>query len=118
LSLERIFEALVNIGLSESDARVYIYLALKGPKNLRAIISSLKINQQQILLSLKYLQKNDIISQEKENHTRFVALPFEEALKLLIKTQKEQTKILKENFLQKWKAMMRARVKDKSIKQF
>jgi hypothetical protein len=32
LSLERVFKALVSGGLSETDARVNLYLALKGPK--------------------------------------------------------------------------------------
>jgi sugar-specific transcriptional regulator TrmB len=107
LSLERIFKALVSLGLSESDARVYIYLALEGPKNSRVIVRALKINHQQILKSLKNLQKKDIISQDKENKTRFIASPFEKALKLLIRKEKEQTKIFQENLLQKWNALIK-----------
>jgi sugar-specific transcriptional regulator TrmB len=107
VSLERIFQALIDLGLSEPDARVYIYLSLKGPKNREEIVQNLKINQKQILQSLKKLQNKDIISQDKENKTKFVALPFEKTLKLLIKTQKEQTKTLQDNLLQKWNTLIK-----------
>lgn len=105
--MENIFKALVGLGLSESDSRVYMYLTLKGPKNSKAIVKNLKINQQQILQSLKNLQKKEIISQDEEEKTKFVALPFERALKLLIKTQKEQTKTSQKNLLQKWNAWIK-----------
>ena len=107
MSLERVFKALVSLGLSELDARVYIYLALEGPKNSRVIVRTLKINQQQILQSLINLQKKDIISQHKENKTRFIALPFEKALKLLIRKEKEQTKTFQESLLQKWNTLIK-----------
>jgi sugar-specific transcriptional regulator TrmB len=107
LSLERVFKALVSLGLSEIDARVYIYFALKGSENSKTIVKDLKINQQQILQSLKNLQKKDIISQDKKNKTRFIALPFEKTLKLLIRKEKEQTKTFQENLLQKWNTLIK-----------
>ena len=106
MSLERIFKTLVSLGLSEPDARVYIFLALKGPKETNSIVNNLKINKQQIIQSLRNLQNKDIIVVDIEKHNTFSALPFEEALKLLIKTEKEQTKIKKENLLLNWKTML------------
>ena len=107
MSLERIFQALVNLGLSEPDAQVYIYLALKGPKNAKTIVKSLEINQKQILDILKNLKEKGIISQDEEKKTKFIALPFEKALKLLIKTEKKQTRTIQKDLLHKWKAMMK-----------
>ena len=106
MSLERVFKVLVSLGLSEPDARIYMYLALRGPKKPNDVVNNLKINQQQILQSLKNLQNKDIIFTDKKNKKLFSALSFEKTLKLLIKTQNEQTTILQENLLSNWKDMM------------
>ena len=107
MSLERVFNALLSLGLSETDARVYIFLALNGPKDAKILIEKLKISQQQILQSLRNLQNKEIILTENNNGKIFSALPFEKALKLLIKTEKEQTRNVQKNLLPKWKAMMK-----------
>jgi sugar-specific transcriptional regulator TrmB len=107
LSLERIFKALVDLGLSESDARVYIFLALKGPKEEKILTNKLKISRQQIIRSLKNLQRKGIIFADRDNLKIFSALSFDKALKLLIKTEKEQTRIKEENLFADWKTMMK-----------
>ena len=38
MSLERIFKALTNLGLSQTDARVYIHLATKGSAKAHKMI--------------------------------------------------------------------------------
>ena len=96
LSLERVFKALTSLGLSESDARVYMFLALKGPKKPDKIVDKLKISNKQIIQSLKNLQNKGIIIAELKNQNGFSALPFEEALEALIKTKKKQTKKIQE----------------------
>ena len=48
-----------------------------------------------------------IIVTDSEWYDVFVADTFEEALKLLIKTEKEQTKIKEENLLLNWKTMLK-----------
>jgi len=98
LSLERVFKALVSLGLSETDARVYIFLALKDPKKAGSIVGSLKINKQQIILGLKNLQNKGIITPIPEKQNAFSAIPFEEALELLIKTEKNKLKKCKRLF--------------------
>ena len=106
MSLERIFKALVSLGLSQTDARVYIFLALKGPKKARNIVDNLKINKQQIIHSLENLQNKGIIIADLDKKNTFSALPFEEALELLIKMEKEQAQAIqesKEELLASWK---------------
>jgi len=92
LSLERIYQALVSLGISQTEARIYIFLALKGPKKTKNIIDNLKISKQQIIQSLKNLQNRGIIITEHENKKTFSALPFEEVLESLISAEKKQTK--------------------------
>jgi sugar-specific transcriptional regulator TrmB len=110
LSLERVFKALVSVGLSEIDARVYVYLALKGPDKAGSIVDNLKMNKQQIYRSLKHLQDKRIVFADSKNQGVFSALLFEKALELLIETEKEKTEILQETkkaILQDWKTSTR-----------
>ena len=96
MSLERIFEALLSLGLSQTDARVYIYLASKGPMKARDIICNLKINKQQLYRSLKRLRNKGIVSSSKGFPAIFSAELFEKALKVLIKEKNEQAQIITE----------------------
>jgi sugar-specific transcriptional regulator TrmB len=99
MSLERIFKALVSLGLSKSDARVYIFLALEGPKKVTSIVENLKIGRHQIYRSLKNLQNKKIIIADIKDQNTFSALPFKEALESLIKTKKTQTNAIQEKKL-------------------
>jgi sugar-specific transcriptional regulator TrmB len=96
LSLERIFKALVSLGLSERDAQVYVYLALKGPTEAGSIVDNLKMSRQQIHRSLKYLQDKGIVFADSTSRGVFSALAFEKALELLIETEKTKTQILQD----------------------
>ena len=110
LSLERVFKALTSLGLSESDARVYILLALKGPTKTGNIVNDLKMSRQQIHRSLKFLQDKRIVFADRKNQDVFSALLFEKALELLIETEEEKTEILletKKSILQDWKTSTR-----------
>jgi sugar-specific transcriptional regulator TrmB len=110
LSLERVFKALVSLGLSQTDARVYMFLALKGPKKAKVLVDNLKLSRQQIHRSLKHLQGKGIIVADVDRQGAFSALLFEKALELLIETEKAQTQILqetKETALSEWKTMRR-----------
>jgi sugar-specific transcriptional regulator TrmB len=106
LSLERIFKALVSLGLSEIEARVYVLLALKGPEKAVSIVKNLQISKQQIYRSLEQLQDKGIIVSDPESKKSFSALPFEETLKLLIRKEKEQNEMMQRTLLSTWKTMI------------
>ena len=90
MSLERIIEALVGLGLSQTDAEVYVHLATKGPDTARNISDSLSINRRQIYRSLKRLQNKDIVMISSEVPSEFSAVVFEDVLNRLIKQKEEQ----------------------------
>ena len=101
MSLERIFKALVSLNLSEADAKIYIHLATKGPAIARTITKDLSINSRQVYRSLKHLQNKGIIKPDNEYPTKFLALPFEKVLDMLIELKEEQAQDMKkekENF--------------------
>ena len=117
MSLERIFKALVSLDLSHIDAKVFMFLALMGPKKKLGIMNDLKISKQQISQSLVNLQNRGVIFTDLKNKNEFVALPFEKALELLIKTEKVKTQILQETkkpLLSDWKTSIAEKEKVKS----
>jgi sugar-specific transcriptional regulator TrmB len=94
LSLERIIKALVGLGLTQTDAEIYVHLATVGPATARIIVNSLTINKRQIYRSLKALQQKSIASGSEEYPAEFSVVSFEKALDLLLEVKKEQTKSL------------------------
>jgi predicted transcriptional regulator len=117
LSLERVFKALLSLDLSQIDAKVYMFIALTGPKRKLSIVNGLKISKQQISQSLVNLQNRGIIFTDFKNRNEFVALPFEKALEQLIKTEKVKTQILtetKKTLFLDWKTSMTEKDTEKS----
>jgi DNA-binding MarR family transcriptional regulator len=102
LNLERIIETLTTLGLSRLDAEVYVFIARNGPKSVKDLDKSLKYSKNQISKSLKKLTAITLVNNEEP---LFSALPFEEALELLIEKQREKEKALKETkkqLLEQW----------------
>jgi sugar-specific transcriptional regulator TrmB len=89
MSLERIIKALIGLGLSRSDAEVYFYTAKKGPQTVMDLHNSLNYSRHQVSNSLKTLIAKKLVNKEG---TIFSALPFEEALEMLIEREKEKAK--------------------------
>lgn len=102
MSLERIITALIETGLTRMQAEIYVYLAKKGPKTLEHLTKTLIFNKKEVKKSLTSLQKRGLLT---KNNILFCALPFEEALILLIETKKEQAysaNRTKEKMLSSW----------------
>ena len=106
MSLERIFKALMALGLSEREVPVYFYIATKGPALARNIISNLPIKKRMAYRILKNLQVKGIVIVSKNNPTEYFALPFEEVLSMLIEQRNKQAKLIKEKkeeLIHNWK---------------
>jgi sugar-specific transcriptional regulator TrmB len=107
LSLERIYKALVSLGLSQTDARVYIHLATKGPAQARRIIDDLSVTKRQVYRSLNRLQDKSIIIANDKHPKEYSALPFETVLDMLINLKQEQAQDIKKRrkeLLSSWRA--------------
>lgn len=97
MSLDRIFKALVGLGLSHFDAEVYIHLAKSGPVTVRSIINDTALNKRRVYRTLKTLQRKGIAFRNQEYPAEFYAVSFENALNLLLEMKKEQAKSLETN---------------------
>ncbi len=95
-------KALIGLGLSRLDAEVYVYLAKKAPRKVVTLAKALNLSRKKIYDSLKNLQTKGLVSKDR---SIFSALPFEEALSLLIEMEKEQAQAMqesKEELLASW----------------
>lgn len=103
MSLERIIEALITLGLSRLDSEIYVYVTKKASTTIFDLRLALNYPKNQIKSSIERLIKKGIVI---ENGTEFIAVPFEEALELLIKKEKEKAQTLhesKKELLAYWK---------------
>jgi predicted transcriptional regulator len=91
MSLERVINALMGLGLSITDAEVYVYLAKKGPKTIEHLTRTLIYNKKEIKQSLNYLQSNGLLS---KNRILYCALPFDEALEMLLENVRKLESLL------------------------
>ena len=108
LSLQRIFEALIGLGFSEADSRVYIKIAVNGPMTAKTLIEELKITKQQLYPILKKLRNQRIIKMTDMRPFVISALPFEVVLQMLIDRKFDESKEIlenKEELLACWKAV-------------
>jgi sugar-specific transcriptional regulator TrmB len=108
LSVERIKRALVNLGLSETDAEIYIYLYTNGSKKARNIVCNLELRKGQAYRSLKRLQLQGIATSNGEFPSVFSAVSFKLVLDSLLDAKKDQInslKAIKEALLSTWRSI-------------
>jgi sugar-specific transcriptional regulator TrmB len=96
LSLKRVIEALVSLGLSHTEARIYVFLEKSGSHADAAIAQALKLHTKELVNSLKNLQNKKIVKASAQQTVKFSAVPFEKAIDLLIEVKKEQAQNLQE----------------------
>jgi sugar-specific transcriptional regulator TrmB len=87
-------KALIDLGLSRSDAEVYVYLAKKGSQKVVDLSRALNCDTKKIYTSLKNLQTRGLVTKENKKYS---ALSFDEALDLLIRMEKKQAQAIQES---------------------
>jgi len=108
MSQDEVLKTLVSLGLTQMDAKIYVFLAKKGAQRGIDIRKTLRITKQQLYPSLRSLQKRGIVSSTLEHPARFSAISFEKVLDLFIKAKVEETQRLQRNkkeILSKWQTM-------------
>jgi len=119
LSQERVLKTLTDIGFSQADAQVYLFLSRKGPQKGRAISKSLNMNKQQLYPCLKNLQSKGIVNATIEFPARFSAVPFETVIDFFIKAKMEEARLIqqsKERILSDWQSIAIGEMEETSAK--
>ncbi len=104
-SLEMIEKALHRLGLSKNEIKVYIYIARTGEHKASEISEALSLHRTETYRILRDLEKKGLVSSVFEKPLKFIAIPFERALEILIETKKMKINLLekrKESLVDLW----------------
>ena len=105
MSLERVLKTLESFGLTRKDAKAYIYLAKKGPKEAKDLAIALKLTHPQLNSILANLQKKGFICTSAQRQDLFSALAFELILDMMIEIKDEEAEVVRrtrEELLRSW----------------
>ncbi len=87
---ERVFRTLLGLGLTDTDSKVYVFLAKRGLLRAFEMSKTLKLNKVQVYRSLQNLQSKGLVAATLEHPARFSAVPIEKVLDLFIKAKMEE----------------------------
>ncbi len=99
---------LLRHGLTDLDAKIYVFVAKKGLVKALDILKAMKINKEQIYRSLKKLQSKGLVTATLEHPARFSAVPMEKVLDMLIRAKMEEAQEIRQNkeeILSIWNSM-------------
>ena len=99
---------LLDYGLTSKEADIYIFLAKHVILTAGEIAKQTKIARSLVYRILKKLQAKGLVEPTLESPTRFVAVPFDKALDLIITTRKQEAlKVERERqgLLEDWKTI-------------
>lgn len=94
---EAVAKIIEELGLTGTEALIYIFLARRGPKKGRELLDALNFSRQRLYRSLRDLQAEGLIYCTIERPTRFAAYSFEYVCNLAIKRKGEEIEALKKN---------------------
>lgn len=109
MSIKRAIETLKSLGLTETEAQIYVFLAKKGPHNENDLTFSLNIPTRQLCVSLDGLVAKNLVFTIDERSVKYFAFDLESVLAKFLKASKEQAKSLQTNrnlFLSTWRSMI------------
>lgn len=97
MSQEEILKSLTDLGLTKAEAKIYFYLAKRGPRKASEITIALKMTKQQLYIVLRKLQNKVIVNATMDRPAKFSAVPLKKVLDLIAKTKIEEAKIIETN---------------------
>jgi sugar-specific transcriptional regulator TrmB len=110
MGTEKVRKALKNIGLTEKEAELYIYLAKHYALRSGEIAKGIRTHRVEIYRMLKSMQTKGVIEATLESPRRFIAVPLEMVLDSFIKAKRQETILMentKQSVLNEWKNISR-----------
>ncbi len=92
-----LIETLMALGLSEQEAKIYLFLAKQGPQKAKDITKFLGTNKVLVYRSVKRLQAKNLIASSVGFPAYFSAIPFLTVLNNLIQTKKREAFLIERN---------------------
>jgi sugar-specific transcriptional regulator TrmB len=119
LSQEKVLKTLESLGLKQLDARVYVFLAKRGPRKATDVAKSLKMPKQTLYVVIRNLQKKGLVTSTLEHPARFSTVPFENVLDLFVKAKMEEAQRIqqcRDEILSDWQSIAIAETDETSAK--
>lgn len=115
-SLELVENSLQNLGLSKNEVRVYLHLARSGERKASELSEALCLHRTETYRILRDLEKQGLVSSVFEKPLKFIATPFEKAVRLLIETKKMELQLLEQkkiNLIDIWLSLPHPQVESR-----
>jgi sugar-specific transcriptional regulator TrmB len=111
MSRQRVVKALSSLGLTKNEIDIYISLAKDGPRDVHSISDELEMSEQDLIGCLYNLKNKGMIKTISEiTPTHFFAVPFEEAVDLIVDANLKEAQLAQKNkkVVQKfWDSMLK-----------
>ncbi|HEX9863131.1 MAG TPA: helix-turn-helix domain-containing protein [Candidatus Bathyarchaeia archaeon] len=117
MSQEKVLKTLENLGLTQPDAQIYIFLGKKGPQKAKDIAKFLRVPKQTLYRAIKNLQSKGLITATLEHPAKFSAVPFDRVLDLFVKAKTEEAHRIeqdKTSLLSDWQSIVIAETSEQS----
>ena len=109
MSLERVLKVLIHLGLTQTDAEVFVCLASRGPQKAGNIAETLRMPRRQVYRCLRRLRIKGIVKANVERSVFFSALSLEKILDFSAKAKLDEARNVekdKEKLLSIWHSMV------------
>jgi sugar-specific transcriptional regulator TrmB len=119
VSQDKTLKSLMALGLTKAEAKVYFYLAKRGPKKASEIARALGMTRQQFYVVAGRLQGKAIVTATVDRPAKFFAVPLNKVLDLVAKAKFEEAKIIeanKGNLLSDWESIAIPAVEENTSK--
>ena len=94
MSESAITDKLLEYGLTETEGKIYIYVAKRGPSAAGEIARALTIRRGQTYNILKTLQEKGIVETVPGRPIRFSAIPLPKAIDALLEAHKQKERLM------------------------
>ena len=103
-------QTLVKLGLSSSQARIFLTLCSLGVANAKHIVQKMKMDHAEVYKQLGNLHEKNLVEKILATPTLYRSMPLNEALRILIRQKRELADKENEELEQKAEALSRKRV--------
>ena len=121
MSESAITDKLLEYGLTETEGKIYIYVAKRGPSAAGEIARALSIRRGQTYNILKTLQEKGIVETVAGRPIRFSAIPLPKAIDALLEAHKQKERLMekiKPELLTMWQSALLARTEQVEEEKF
>jgi len=108
MSLNRIIQVLEEIGLTQIEARIYVYLDDKEAVNEKELFKKFNLNSRTLNKYLCNLENRGLVISEIDAFKNFSAVPFEDVLNVIIEKKVKKSKEIietKKQIISVWKSI-------------